>query len=108
MSYDHLGCAPEANVAVTTRTDPDALQQYRTHWHLYDPWLCSPRTAPLRCGDVIIGDELIAPAEFRRTAFYNEFSRGFDIAQALAGMVEMGPDRVSCDLHDGPQNHPCE
>jgi DNA-binding CsgD family transcriptional regulator len=85
-----------ASISVTARTDPDALALYQQHWHQHDPWAHSPRAPRLRTGDVVIGDALIARPTFEQTAYYNEFGDRYDIAQCLAGMIEVSGDGLSC------------
>ena len=85
-----------ASISVTARTDPDALALYQQHWHQFDPWAHSPDAPRLRTGDVVVGDALIARPTFEQTAYYNEFGERYDVAQCLAGMIEVSGDGLSC------------
>jgi DNA-binding CsgD family transcriptional regulator len=93
-----------AGVSVTARTSPEALSVYQQHWHQVDPWAHSPRAARLQSGLVVVGDSLISRREMKQTAFYNDFSRQFDIVQCLAGMIEVAPQRLSCLSINGAEN----
>lgn len=84
-----------AHVAATARTDPAALEAYNTHWGAWDPWARSPRLSGLPPASVVIGDELVPHAQFRRTEYYGEFARQYDIVRCIAGMIETGPDVLS-------------
>ena len=100
------GDLAQTNIAVTARTDPSALALYQGHWHRHDPWLTSPMTPTLREGDVVVGDQLISRTALRNGAFYNEFSRRFDIADDLAAMIECGPNQLSVISINGSAGRP--
>lgn len=91
----NLQSVHHASVAMTVRTDPAALRAYHDHWGAFDPWACSPRLSELGSEGVIIGDGLISHVQFRRTAFYADFGRPYDIVRCIAGMIESGPQVFS-------------
>jgi DNA-binding CsgD family transcriptional regulator len=93
LAHD-LSCS-STDVAVTARTAPEALAGYQQHWCQFDPWARSPGALRLRPGSVVLGEALIARHELRRTGFYNNFSRQFDIGQCIAGMIEVSAGRMS-------------
>src|SRR5215510_9703708 len=84
-----------ASVAVTARTDSEALRLYSQHWYASDPWAHSLLMSRLPSGAVIVGDELISHNEMRRTAFYNDFARHYGVVRCLAGIIESGGDTLS-------------
>lgn len=71
------GDAVTANVSVTVRTDPRAIDEYQQHWYQHDPWrnAMAPDVKP---SVVLVGDQLISADRIRRTAFYNEFGHSYD------------------------------
>ena len=81
-----------SNVSVFTRTDPAAVGEYQLHWCQQDAWKNAADPTDMKPGYVMIGDAVIAPGQFRRTAFYNEFGRRYDIGQCLVGIVETSPN----------------
>lgn len=84
-----------ASIALTARTDPAAVLGYTEHWGTHDPWARSPKLSEFGPATVVRGEQLITHSEFRRTAYYSDFARGYDIVRCLAGMIEAGPDVVS-------------
>jgi DNA-binding CsgD family transcriptional regulator len=84
------------SIAVTARTDPDALLAYNEYWHRADPWAHSPSAKQLVSGTVVVGDQLIQHATLKQTAYYNEFGRRHDIVRCIAVMIEVGPHAFSC------------
>src|SRR5215510_977061 len=72
-----------ASVAVTARTDFEAIRLYSQHWHAADPWAHSPVISHRPSGAVIIGDELIPHSQMTRTSFYNDFARHYDVVRCL-------------------------
>jgi DNA-binding CsgD family transcriptional regulator/PAS domain-containing protein len=104
ISHDLL--SHTAAVAVTARTDSEALRLYSEHWYVADPWARSPILNSFRSGDVAIGDQLIPHSEMRRTAFYNDFAHHYDIARCLVGIVESGGDMLSgLSINRGEKHH---
>jgi hypothetical protein len=92
----HDFAASHAAVSVTARTNPEALAEYNHHWHRFDPWAHSPRSAQLQSGAVVVGDHLIGREDMTRTAYYNDFGRRYGIVQCLARMIEVAPHALSC------------
>jgi DNA-binding CsgD family transcriptional regulator len=74
--------------AATTFTDPEPMRLYDEHWGSADPWAHSPNSGRLSERSVIVGDELIAHRDMRRTAYYEDFARRYDIVRALVGVLE--------------------
>jgi DNA-binding CsgD family transcriptional regulator len=99
----HSFADSRADVFLTARTDCEALALYREHWHRFDPWAHAPSAGRLQAGMVVVGDQLIAPEQLKRTAFYNDFSRQYDIAQCIAGMIEASPRTLSCMSINGAE-----
>jgi DNA-binding CsgD family transcriptional regulator len=85
----------QANIAVTARTDPAALNAYQQHWGALDPWGASPKLALVAAGETIVGDELVSDTDLKRTAFYADFARVHEIERCLVGVIEAGPAGVS-------------
>jgi DNA-binding CsgD family transcriptional regulator len=93
-------------IAITARTDPEALAAYHQHWHRMDPWATSPQVARSRPGTVVVGEALISSADMRKTAFYNDFGRRYGIVQCVAGVIEASAERLSCLSIDGTTGRP--
>ena len=87
----HDFSSAQTGIAVTARTDPQALAGYNQYWHQFDPWAHSPAAAQSRSGSVVSGELLIPPGDLRRTPFYNDFDRHYGIVQCLAGIIEISP-----------------
>jgi DNA-binding CsgD family transcriptional regulator len=84
-----------ANVALTVRTDPEAVRSYHDQWGAHDPWARSPRLQTVPPSAVIVGDELVSHSEFKQTEYYGEFASRYDIVRCIAGMIETGPNVFS-------------
>ena len=84
----------KANISLTTLTDADAIGQYKDRWAAEDPWAHSPHLAQTRPA-VVLGDQLLAHSEMKRTAFYNDFARHHDVVRCLVGVIENGPRALS-------------
>jgi DNA-binding CsgD family transcriptional regulator len=91
----HDFSSPDTQIAITGRTDPEAVAMYTTHWHSFDPWAASPLTPRSTAGLVLHGEELISRTDLRQTAFFNEFGRLYGIV-GLAGFIEVSPQALSC------------
>ena len=85
----------QTGIAITARTDPEALRRYQEHWHELDPWAHSPAVATSRPGSVVSGEQLIPKRDLQRTPFYNDFGRHYGIVQCLAGVIEVSPRNLS-------------
>jgi DNA-binding CsgD family transcriptional regulator len=85
----------DGSVLVSAALDREVLRSYEHYWGSLDPWACSPTTRRLASGTVVVGDELVTHADMRRTAFYNDFARHFDIVRCIVGMIEVEPHAVS-------------
>ena len=83
-------------ISVTARTAPEALLAYQNEWHRFDPWATSPMIGSMTSGTVFSGEQLIGMGEMRRTAYYNEFGRHYDVVQCIAGMIEATPRAFTC------------
>lgn len=88
--------AAATGIAITARTDPEALAEYQAHWHQFDPWATSPAVSRSRYGTVVSGEALIPKRDLHRTGFYNDFGRRYGIVQCLAGVIEVSNTRLSC------------
>jgi DNA-binding CsgD family transcriptional regulator len=81
LSHDFDSHGGAASVAV--RMDPDTMHGYNAYYHAFDPYasrgLSGLHDAGFRVGCVGVGEQVISPDLLRRTAYYNEFSRGRDI-----------------------------
>lgn len=84
-----------SDVAIFSRTDPAAVDEYQRHWCREDAWRNAACPGELKPGGTIVGDAVIARDRFARTSFYNEFGRRYDIAQSLAGIVEASPTAIT-------------
>jgi DNA-binding CsgD family transcriptional regulator len=85
----------EGSVSVTAGFAPEDIRTYVAHWAELDPWACSPVTRRLSSGAVAVGEQLVTLAEMKRTAFYNDFGRHYDVVRCITGMIEIEDRRVS-------------
>jgi DNA-binding CsgD family transcriptional regulator len=102
----HDFSATQTHIALNARTDPEAVEEYATHWHRLDPWASSPVTQRVRPGAVLHGEELVRDTTLRRTAFFNDFGRRHGVLR-LAGFLEVSPVGVSCISIVSPPDHLC-
>ena len=51
--------------------DPDAVAAFETHYAAINPW--APAFLAKRAGEIVVGNEILDPAELRRTEFYNDW-----------------------------------
>lgn len=84
-----------ASVAITTVRDPTALRDYNTHWGKWDPWGLSSTLRAARPATVFTGEELVAPADYRKTAYYADFARRYHMVRGLIGIVEADASHAS-------------
>ena len=102
----HDFASAQTGIAVTARTDPEALAGYNQHWHQFDPWAHSPAFAQARSGSVVSGEMLIRSEDLRRSEFHNDFGRHYGIVQCLAGIIEVSPRALSCvSINGNAQRH---
>jgi DNA-binding CsgD family transcriptional regulator len=101
ISFDRL--ANTALIAVSIRTDPEALLLYTRHWCAEDPWAHGPNTHKLVSGAALLGDEMISHTQFRQTAFYNDFARHYDIARAIVANIDSNPRTISAFSVNGTE-----
>ncbi|HEX6313722.1 MAG TPA: helix-turn-helix transcriptional regulator, partial [Gemmatimonadaceae bacterium] len=85
----------EANVAITAGFAPDDIRKYEADWAKLDPWARSPAVRRLRSGSVAVGEQLITHAEMKRTAFYNDFGRHYDVVRCITATMEIEERRTS-------------
>lgn len=100
----HNLVAPEASILLTVGLDPEAGEAYARQWGRLDPWAYSAGTRALVSGQVVTGEQLVPQAHLKRTGFYQEFGRRYDVTRCLAGMVEHDGRGLSCltiDRGDG-------
>ena len=93
----------DGSIAVTARTDPEALGLYNQHWSREDPWARNMTPDVLRSGAVFPGDILISHAKLKRTAYYTDFARRYGIVRCVAGMIEAEPEAFSCISINGTE-----
>jgi DNA-binding CsgD family transcriptional regulator len=75
--------------AAGTGADLEGGRLYEEHWSAHDPWAYSSRLSP-RPGSVFVGEALVSQAELRRTAFYADFGKRFDIVQVVGATIDAG------------------
>jgi DNA-binding CsgD family transcriptional regulator/PAS domain-containing protein len=103
----HNLAAANGCVTLTARTDPAALTAYQQHWIRHDPWARQFEKRARASGVVIVGEQLVTDAELRRTPFYNEFSRQYEIGRCVAGLIEMSPRAYSViSVNGAPRRKP--
>lgn len=85
----------KSSVTLTARGDPQMFQDYVQHWAAVDPWASNSAARRLSAGAVVTGEQLISLSALKRTAFYNEFSRHYEITGCLAGVVESSSQVLS-------------
>ena len=91
----HNYASQDGNVSVSNALDEEGVRLYQHHWGSLDPWARSPTTRTLASGTVVVGDELVTHADMRRTAFYNDFARHYDVVRCIVGMIEVERHVVS-------------
>ena len=74
----------------TVGQDVEGTRMYQQHWSSYDPWAHSAKQASLVEGSVSVGDALIEHAALKRTAFYADFARHYDLVRVIGGVLEKG------------------
>ena len=85
-----------ADVALAVHLEPAAIKEYAEYWGSQDPWVHSKKARDLVFpGAVVAGEQLVPKSELHRTAYYHEYGRKYDVTQALASVIESGPDRLS-------------
>jgi DNA-binding CsgD family transcriptional regulator len=84
-----------ASVSVTAGFAPEDIRTYENYWAALDPWACAPAVRALSSGSVAVGEQLVTHAEMKRTAFYNEFGRHYDVVRCMTGTIEVEDRRVS-------------
>lgn len=95
-------------VDVAIGVDPGAAAAYQAYYHRLDPWGNSPRTPMLAgAGTIFDGEQLISRADLKKTAYYNEFARPYDLTRVLAGTILLdGPVISVISLLRGEEAQP--
>jgi DNA-binding CsgD family transcriptional regulator len=83
------------DMAANAGADLDGLHQYEKYWSAFDPWAYSPQHTQLRSGSVTVGDALVEHAHLKRTAFYTDFARHYDLVRIIGGVIEASPAAAS-------------
>jgi DNA-binding CsgD family transcriptional regulator len=94
ISHFPLVRSSDITAAAGTGADPEGARLYEQHWSAHDPWAYSPRLSP-RAGSVFVGEALISGAELRRTAFYADFGKRFDIVHVIGATIDAGATGTS-------------
>jgi DNA-binding CsgD family transcriptional regulator len=102
----HEFTSHEASVSVTAGFAPEDIRTYEAHWAALDPWACSPGVRGLSSGSVAVGEQLVTHAEMKRTAFYNDFGRHYDVVRCIMGTIEIEDRRVSVLSVNRSENRP--
>jgi DNA-binding CsgD family transcriptional regulator len=80
------------SVAVSFDVDPLAVRLYGEHFGAIDPWAVRLRAAQQLDRDyVTTGEALLPMGAFRKTEYYSEFARSFDIVRCAAVGVATDP-----------------
>ncbi|TWO70264.1 helix-turn-helix domain-containing protein [Caenimonas sedimenti] len=88
----HSDVDPKAVVHMFNHA-PEMPEEFGRFWHSQDPWaLAAQRRGLMKQETLVVGSELVAPGELRRTAFYNEFSRQHDIHSMVGTVLFDGHD----------------
>jgi len=94
ISHFPLVRSSDIAAAAGTGADAEGARLYEEYWSAHDPWAYSPRLTP-RAGSVFVGDALVPAAELRRTPFYADFGKRFDIVQVVGATIDAGTDGSS-------------
>ncbi len=80
-------------VMATVRLDPDCGRAYDEHYGAMDPWAGAARTRGVMSPvSLHVGDELVSHTELKKTEYYGDFARHFDVVRLLvAGLQVDGP-----------------
>jgi DNA-binding CsgD family transcriptional regulator len=80
------------SVSVATRVDPEGTRLYAEYFGALDPWALAASRQGIRPGAVNIGDTLISHADLRKTEYYSDFARRFEIVRCLGATLDVhGP-----------------
>lgn len=85
----------EGDISVSAKADPMLVRDSGAHWGQLDPRAHRPTASQLATGAAGTGKQLVRQSALRRTSCYTDVARPHEITQALAGMVEAGPDGLS-------------
>ena len=102
----HPRSQTEGAMSLSVRSDPTQVALYDAHWSRFDPWARSLGGLTAESGVVMNGDALVAPQEFRRTAFFHEFGLRNHVTQALTCFVEASEVRVAVVSVNRGEHHP--
>lgn len=87
---------PRSNVSITTFDSEEGLADYHAYWGRYDPWGQSAGLDDAPAQTVILGDELVPHAAFKRTGYYQDFARYYDLCRGAFGLVDGAAARSRC------------
>lgn len=106
ISHFRLLRSSDITAAAGVGADPEGARLYEEHWSAHDPWAYSPRLSP-QPGSVFAGEALIPHAELRRTAFYADFGRRFDVVHMVGATVDAGAAGTSViSINGGEHRQP--
>jgi hypothetical protein len=77
-----------AMTPIRVESDPEAVEAYMSHYWQHDPWLAGWLRRPI--DGVFLGSNLVDPEVLRRTAFYNDYSKGQDSFHFLGAATKVG------------------
>jgi len=93
MYHDLSG---KGGVAAQVRVDPESVQQYNAHYHQHDPWATSPRSLALAVpGRAVHEEQILAHSEFRKTAFFSDFSNRYQVSRLLTAALQRDDEGYS-------------
>lgn len=83
----HSDTEPGA-VQQTHGLPPEMIDSFGTYWHTQDEWANAARsTGNMQRGTLVTGTELVPARELRRTSFYNDFCRRYEIESLLGSVL---------------------
>ena len=102
ISHFPLMRSSDIAAAAGAGADPEAGRLYEEHWSAHDPWAYSPRLSP-QAGSVFLGEALVPHADLRRTAFYTDFGKPFDIERVVGATIDAGASGTSIITINGSE-----
>ena len=106
ISHFRLLRSSDITAGAGIAADPEGARLYEEHWSAHDPWAYSPRFSP-QPGSVFDGEALVPLSELRRTAFYADFGRRFDVVHMVGATIDAGAAGTSViSINGGEQRAP--
>jgi len=84
-----IGLTTTASLQAVVGVDPIELQKYQKHYLGINPWFGQDRSYPE--GAVLLTEEVLPLAAYRKTAFYNDWGKRNLVTHAIGGAIQITP-----------------